>query len=261
VLDVTSVDLVRHTGVAVSGPPVLGVMGPHGSVTWPAAAERRNDAGWTVTLRHPTPATALVVRGPARAVSNDSVVDTVGGDRYQLDGYLQNALGQTGWRFTGIWREYAQFAHPVTTPPVWLVHPAPGARVRQVATYDWGTEVDRVDSPVPVTVVRSEAFQVGWRVVATGPTGTTRNLAVGRDGLIQSVRVPAGSWTLTFLYRPPDLNAGLAGTTVAVLGLAGLGAVGVWRRRRPRRTERGASPGSGGRADEPVAGPTPVGSR
>jgi hypothetical protein len=44
--------------------------------------------------------------------------------------------------------------------------------------------------------------------------------------------VPSGRWTLTFLYRPPGLTAGLAGTAVAVLAFVGCGIVALVRRRR-----------------------------
>ncbi len=85
-------------------------------------------------------------------------------------------------------------------------------------------------------MVRSESNLPGWRATAAPSAGgAARTLPIRAVGLIQGVRLPAGSWTVTFRYRAPGLDLGLAGSA------AGIGAVvlvvGVWavRRRRDRR--------------------------
>ena len=88
----------------------------------------------------------------------------------------------------------------------------------------------------PVTVVRSEAYAAGWHVDAVPVDGgPSKVLPVKSVGLVQGVRVPAGTWTLTFLYRPKGLDLGLAGSALALAALVGVGAWGLVRRRRWRR--------------------------
>ena len=65
------------------------------------------------------------------------------------------------------------------------------------------------------------------------------------DGLVQAVRVPAGRWTLTFVYRPAGLDAGLAGSA---LGLAALAA----GRRRGRPPPASVAAGGATPAAAPV---------
>ena len=159
------------------------------------------------------------------------------GLRYTLDGGLQDALGQSGWAFTGTWAGFARFQQPSVRPPVWLQNGPRGATATQVSLSDDGTEVDRVTTTATVMLVRSESNLPGWQATVT-PTGggRSRSLPIRSVELIQGVDLPAGSWTVTFSYRAPGLDLGLA------LSLLGTGAVlmvaGVWatRRGRARRT-------------------------
>jgi len=89
-----------------------------------------------------------------------------------------------------------------------------------------------VRAPSPLTVVRSEAYLDGWRVEAVSASGRTRSLPVEAHGLIQSVRVPAGSWTITFLYRAKGTSSGLALSGIGALGLVAVAAGALVRRRR-----------------------------
>jgi hypothetical protein len=181
----------------------------------------------------PQLAVGLVVSGPASSVSDTSVVTASDGQRWALDGVLQDALDTSGWRFVGTWNDYARFAQSRVVPPVWVADPRGGARVRQIRTTDWGSEIDRVTTTRPVTVVRSEAYAAGWRVDAVPVDGgPSKVLPVEPVGLVQGVRVPAGTWTLTFLYRPKGLDLGLAGSTLGLAALVGVGAWGLVRRRR-----------------------------
>ena len=98
-----------------------------------------------------------------------------------------------------------------------------------------------LDATSAVTVVWSEAYLPGWRAeltpaasgAATGARGS-RPLTVEPHGLLQSVRVPAGTWLLTFSYRPRALDLGLAGSLAALAGFAVFGVLAVVRRRRAR---------------------------
>ncbi len=235
----TSADLVLAPGsggAAAGAPLTVGILDPAGHVRWPAASVvRRPGAGWAVRFAAPQSAVGLVVRGPARAVSDASVVTADDGSQLALNGVLQDSLGTSGWRFDSTWEGYAKFVHPVVPPPVYLAGTPAGSSVRQLSTTPWGTETDRVVAAAPVTVVRSEAYQSGWRatVVPTGG-GAARPLTVRPHGLVQSVVVPPGSWTLTFTYRAPHLTLGLIGSAVALAGFVAAGVIALTRKRRRR---------------------------
>jgi hypothetical protein len=244
-VDLSSASLVRTAGTGSSGPLRVGVLGPTGKTTWPAESVRRTATGWSVRFAGPRLAAGLVVAGPASAVSDTSIVNGTDGQRWALDGILQPALGQSGWRYTGNWTSYGRFARTTVRPPVWVAGSPAGAEARQVSTTDWGSEVDRVTAPRPVTVVRSETYMPGWHVEAVPAAGgAARRLSVHAVGLVQGVDVPVGRWTLTFVYRPPGLTAGLVGSAAAIVALAGTGVVWMLRRRRTsgvvRRRRRAA---------------------
>jgi len=231
------VRVVAGTPAAVlAGPVRVGVLDAGGRTTWPPDSVTPAADGWSVRFDRPVTAAGLVVQGPALAVSDTSTVTARGGGRWAFDGPLQDALGTAGWSYIGNWQQFSQFRHPVIPPPVWVVGSSLDATVRRVEVTDWGTEVDRVRARRSVLVVRSEAYAPGWRVVATPVGGTgTRRLAVVPVGTVQGVRVPAGTWTLTFLYRPRGLDLGLAGTAAGLVALAGAGVVALRRRRRRAR--------------------------
>ena len=101
-----------------------------------------------------------------QSVSDTSIVNGTDGQRWALDGILQPALGQSGWRYTGNWTSYGRFARTTVRPPVWVAGSPPGAEAHQVGATDWGSAVDQVTATAPVTVVRSETYMPGWHVEA-----------------------------------------------------------------------------------------------
>ena len=193
----------------------VGVLRAGGAVVFPALTLRAAGGSVTVAFRSPQGAVGLVVRGNPRAVSDTSEVITDGGARYALDGGFQDALGQPGWAFTGTWAGNARFQQASVRPPVWLQSGPAGATATQVRIADNGTEVDRVTTPAPALLVRSESNLPGWQATAA-PTvgGTSRVLPIRAVGLVQGVRLPAGSWNVTFTYRAPGIDLGLAGSAV-----------------------------------------------
>ncbi len=221
----------------------VGVLKADGAVIFPALTIRAAGGHATVAFRSPVHAVGLAVRGNPRAVSDTSEVATAGGPSYALDGAAQDAVGQPGWAFTGTWEGNARFERAPVLPPVWLQSGPAGATATQVAMADNGSEVDRVTTSAPALLVRSESNLPGWQATAT-PTagGASRPLPIRAVGLIQGVRLPTGSWTVTFTYSAPGLDAGLAGSFVgigAVLVVVGVRFVG--RRRVRRRSRAGGS--------------------
>jgi hypothetical protein len=242
-ITVGTASLVKSAGGPATATTQLrvGLRGADGAVTWPRETVEPTATGWSVTFADPAAAVGLVVRGPAQSVSDQSTITSPAGPTYRLDGILQDALGQTSWRFRVLWRQYASFSHPAYPAAMWLARPAPGAQVAMVRTTDWGTDVASVRAPHGATVVRSVTFQMGWHVQARAADGSVRSLPVLRYGLVQSVVVPAGTWQLTFLYRPQGLDAGLAatGAGIVLLLVAAAWAMANRRRDRPRVTRQG----------------------
>jgi len=262
-LTLESATLALTGGAAPAGTPRVGVVTASGATRWPAERVRTTATGWAVGFRRPQVAAGIVVEGPAREIADTSTVQGVRGGRWVLDGLAQDALDTSTWRFTGtLYGGLGIFRRtkPVR-PPVWLATAVPGSSARQVAAQDWGGAVVRVVATRPVTVVWSEAYLAGWHATLTPASGGDARargaqrtgarsvpLTVRPHGLIQSVRVPAGRWVLTFHFRPKLLTLGLAGSFAAVAGflaLLGMAIVNFRRRRRaPLADAAHAAPGS-----------------
>jgi hypothetical protein len=241
----------RSASAALAGSTV-GVLRAGGAVDFPALTIRAAGDHATVSFRSPEGAVGLVVRGNPRAVSDTSEVTTVGGPRYALNGSIQDALGQPGWAFTGTWAGNARFERASVRPPVWLQGGPVGSTATQVGTANTGAEIDRVTTSAPALLVRSESNLPGWRATAVPSAGgVARPLPIRAVGLIQGVRLPAGSWTVTFTYRAPGLDLGLAGSAIGISAV--LVVVGVRSaRRRDRRTAGSA---------QQIGRPAPTGGR
>ena len=107
------------------------------------------------------------------------------------------------------------------------------SHVKNVAYGD--TWVD-VHASAPVTVVRSMAYLPGWRATAlNATTGQSVSLPVSRNGLIQQVTVPSGTWRVHFHYHAPYIEIGLAASIVGVTLIIGVGAYLLVDDRRRRK--------------------------
>lgn len=116
----------------------------------------------------------------------------------------------------------AGFASFIDTRAARIVHVTGSQASVQVVSSSalTGSMTVRVRSGRPVELVRAVADVPGWEALVRAG-GHTRQLAVKRDGLVQSVMLPAGTTTVTFTYDPPGWSAGLA------LSLGGLVACGL----------------------------------
>jgi hypothetical protein len=193
--------------------------------------------GSLLTATFPTaPSAAGVELLVPRAATIDSVVvDGRGAPAEPLNVPLQVGLSQTSWHLAAVIGHVSYFKSKVG-PPEWLHDPAHGAAARQVASDDAGDATVEVTSPVATTLVRSVAYFPGWNATITGGSGRTSDVvAVHRDGLVQSVVLPAGTETVEFTYDAPYLAEGLA-LSAAGLGIVLVGAtVLVILRRRSKR--------------------------
>ena len=266
VLAVSAVTLPA-TGSPGGGRVRVGLLGPTGAgVRWldgPAG----EPAGAAIRLRAPgaPPAAGLVlaVVGGAGATVGTPELHTAGQGTYRLDGPMRDVVGLPTWRFTGTLDGFGVFEERPAGAA--FVSPAGAGTARVVDAPPWGTDRIEVTTSAPATLVRNEAFADGWQasITAAGRAGPAVAAPVERRGLVQAVRVPAGTHVVTFRYRPHRVLEGLALSTAGVL--VALGLVIAGRRRRapgPRRRGAGARPAGARSARAPgggVPGPATTG--
>lgn len=237
---VDRVDLVVPTGdrlgSATSGELRIGVVRADGKLVWPAVASRTvTTTGISIRFANPLSATGLVASGPGAGDISDTTIVSGPITRIVLDGPLQDALDEGGWRYTGIIDGFVRYQLATAPRTVWIEGGGTGATAVRISTTEQGGETDYVTSTHPVVVVRSEAYLPGWHVEATDVAdGVTVSLPVKPVGVVQAVSLPAGRFKISWSYWAPDLSYGLASTAVGTV----LVAVGVfvlaWSRRRKR---------------------------
>lgn len=245
---------VRTVEIPVSGPARLrlGLLGPGGSaVHWLEGPSGVASAGTSLVVRAAgAPSSSGVVveqvsTGPGATVGAP-VLFTAGQGTYRMDGGLRDVVTAPTWRFVASVDDFAVFEQRPAGAA--SLEPSGAGSARVLSATAWGAERIEVRSSSPALLVRNEAFASGWQATlsAVAPSsGRPRVAAVVRHGLLQAVRVPAGTHVVTFRYRPHRVVEGLAASGAGVLSAAALVTVG---RRRRRRSE----PGPGRR--DPAAG-------
>ncbi|HZU72914.1 MAG TPA: hypothetical protein VE990_09110 [Acidimicrobiales bacterium] len=138
----------------------------------------------------------------------------------------------TGWRYEGVVGGLLAYLSPHRPNPAWVLT---GGRRVPVAAESPATP--EMDARGPGILVRAEAWAPGWRALLSPANGgPERWVPVSERGALQSVALPAGSWRVSFRYRPGSVVVGLALfaagwlTAGAAMVLAALG------RGRARRT-------------------------
>jgi hypothetical protein len=153
-----------------------------------------------------------------------AVLRSEGQGTYRLDGSLVDDVTQPNWHFAGMIGPFCVFYNSAAAGRAWVENRSGSAHI--VSDAPWGDETIRVESPSPSTLVRSVAYDPGWRAYLGG-TG----LPVRRLGLIQTVDVPAGTHLVTFRYRSPHLSTGALATSASVVLIVLLA---IWPRLRSR---------------------------
>lgn len=227
---------VGGTGVPAG---TVGLRNSEGKVYWPPLASSSTTAGGLeVRFARPQLASGVVLQSqqgsPMRA--GTPRVGTQDYGPLLLNGPLQNDVKPPHWSFAGVVGEYAAFRNTQVKGPWWLEGPnggpSPGGRVKLDSSSSTGGQVFAVSSASPVRLVRSVAFEAGWTAEATPASGgPARPVAVSRVGPVQGVDLPAGSWKVSFAYRPRDATAGLAVSAATLVALAVVAAL-LERRRR-----------------------------
>ena len=120
--------------------------------------------------------------------------------------------------------------------------PAPPIAVLSVNA---NVETIRLRASAPLVLVRSVAWDNGWKASVSVNGGGSTSAPMSAYGLVQQVHLPAGSDVVTFRYRPAHfVVAGIlsVGAVVFLVVLAVVAVVAVVRARR--RGGRSPSPSS-----------------
>ncbi len=199
----------------------LGLETPAGRVVW-FRASAASAATLEITPHVPVSSVAVIGRAGARpsTLGPPSVVEP-GGAAFVADGQLQDALVPPQWTFAREDGPFAVFVDHAASGALSL-QPLPGGSTAGASVTGVSGPADdpvsaTVSSPHGVRLVRAVDAIPGWSAAWHPQSGGTTTLAVHRDGLVQSVDVPAGQGVVTWAYNPPGLAAGLA---VSLLALA-----------------------------------------
>ena len=208
-----------------------------GSTRWSTAVAVPADAN-SVTGPHPAgQAIGLSVQVLAGSLPPLRPVLSAAGRPFELAGSLSSVLVPGPWQLAGFSQGYAVFTLRKPSEPI-AASTANGRRLDpQVISSTTKSEEIRVQAPAPSSVIRSVAWDPGWRATVSVNGGKVQNLTVNDFDLVQEVHIPAGNDVVSFHYRPPHLVlASVLSLSSIVLLLAVLGVWLMRRRRRPRRT-------------------------
>jgi len=198
----------------------------------------------------PGPAVGLSVQAVGAVLPSQRVVVNAGGTPYELGGSLSSAVVPGPWQVAGFSQGYAVFT--LRRPPLPVSATSTGGRHVPVTVVSSTTKSEQVtlEATGPTTVVRSVAWDSGWKATVSVDGAPATSVPVHDVDLVQGVRVPAGRDVVTFHYRPPHLLAGSVLSIGAVAFLVALLGGWLWSRRRRRPS---------GHADviEPVREPVP----
>ena len=214
------------------------VLGPKGRPYEVPTTITTSASGWDVTFPTAPLAAGVLLRGPIHQVMDASTATDATGAVYWLGGPFQDALDGGGWRLTGTDGTTQSFAATSPVRPGAWVTAGSGRVVARVTTLE-GAETDVVDLATPATLVRSESWLPGWSATVQ-PVGSTTSheQAVVAHDLVQSVRLPAGRWRVTFGYRAPGMTFGLVGSALGIAGFVAFAVVVVVLRRRADQSGR-----------------------
>jgi hypothetical protein len=168
------------------------------------------------------------------SISSHRVVVTADGAPYELGGSLSSLLVPGKWRVAGFSQGYVVFTSVQASRPISAVTASGRVVPVQVLSSSTKSEEVRVRASAASVVIRSVAWDAGWKATVSVNGGPARNLTVEAHDLVQQVRIPAGDDLVSFHYRPPHLLVAAVlsvGAAVVLLGLL-VGWVVVRRRRR-----------------------------
>lgn len=222
-----------------TGPLYLQLLSADGRPIGPNVDVAAVGARKSVVGFNPTRASAGFMLSSSSGVQvGDTLVTTGGGKNYSLNTDFQLAIGSSSWRLKSTENVFSVFAATSVLPVAWLTSPTSNDRVTKIQTSSWGDSWVSVSLSSSRVLYRSMAYLPGWRATAHNlTTGREVLLVVHRAGLIQSIRVPAGQWSVHFHYRAPYIEVSLV-TSVASTLLLVLVVGRIARRSRRNRNDK-----------------------
>jgi hypothetical protein len=212
----------------------FGALDADGATHWGAFVPVAAGAHSVTARVPPGSAIGLSVQAGGTVPAYRAVVG-IGGHAYELGGALSTAVTPGPWRLAGTSQGYAVFTSAKAPVPI-AATTASGRPLRvQVVAENTKSETVRVDTPEPATVVRSVAWDQGWKGSVSVNGAAARGVPVDSYDLVQRVQIPAGHDVVTFRYQPPHLVVASVlslGAVALLLALLG-GWLVVRRRRRP----------------------------
>ncbi|HXY42617.1 MAG TPA: hypothetical protein VEH29_00370 [Acidimicrobiales bacterium] len=189
----------------------------------------------TVHFAPPVTAVGLELGGSPLHTSlriTEPVVRPEGQAPFATGGLLAAAVGGRGWTEVAGVAGFSVLVNGAAAPPYRVTG---GGAVRVLSSDPLtGSATVQVSTPAPAALVRTVADVPGWHA-SLEHAGRESPAAVRDDGLVQSVAVPAGESTVTFVYVAPGWATGqllALGGGLAVAGLLLAPAAGRVRRRR-----------------------------
>jgi hypothetical protein len=168
-------------------------------MTFKVAAASPSAAGFELDATH------LVTVASALVTETNATLPT-----YRFDSPFQEALDSPEWRLVNTIGTFSVFKANTLKPSDWLRLPTKGA-ITHVRNAAWGDTWVSLHATASVTLVRSTSYLPGWRATALNvTTGENTSLSVQRNGLIQQVVVPAGTWVVHFHYHAPYIELGFS---------------------------------------------------
>lgn len=221
---------LETSGVPAGSALSVRLLDASGATVASQTARTTRDGTVDVRLAAPVEASGIEVRSSALHAGTEAAVavETANGQRWQPS-RVGTALSPSRWRDSGQVVGMTLFQARHVDPPAWT---SDGASVTEQERSVTGDDRFRLAPGGPTTLVRSATFAPGWEATVHLTSGAALHRPVVADGILQSVRLPAGATSVAFDYHAPWLERGLAISALALLGVAASLAVGL---RGPRR--------------------------
>jgi hypothetical protein len=214
----------------------FGAMSARGAIRWGPAVTTKVGARRVTGALPPGSASGLAVQVVSGRIPSHQATITVNGHAYELDGSLSAALQPSAWHQQGSVEGHSLFVrNRPPTPLRAITHGAQPAPRVVVLSNNANVETIRVQASKPLVVVRSVAWDKGWKASVSVNGGAARSANLSPYGLVQQVHLPAGSDVVTFRYRPVHFVVSSILSLGAALFLVVLGVVMFVRVRRRRR--------------------------
>ncbi len=256
----TTATVLLRTPATAGASVRFGILAADGSTRWGRSTTVRVGATRASVALPSGSWVGLSLQVLAGSIPSHRVVVTAEGAPYELGGSLSSVLVPGAWRVAGFSQGYAVFTSVEASRPIAAITRGGRAVPVQVLSSTTKSEEIRVRAPTTATVIRSVAWDAGWKGSVSVNGGPARTVTVQSHDLVQQIQVPAGDDLVTFYYRPPHLLVASLlsiGAVVVLLGLfVGWRIVGRRRRGGPTSAPDGGDPS--GAVAEPEVSASPV---